>query len=54
LTYEYAGGYVRAILDFDQAVKLTPDDPDAVYGRGRAYGQNSEYLRAMADRAHYM
>jgi hypothetical protein len=28
LTYEYAGGYDRAILNFDQALKLTPKDAD--------------------------
>jgi len=54
LTYEYAGSHDRAILDFDQALKLTPKDPDAFYGRGQAYAQNGEYRRAMADRAHYM
>jgi hypothetical protein len=54
LTYEYGGGYDRAILDFDQALKLTANDPDAVYGRGRACAQNGEYLRLMADRAHYV
>jgi len=41
-------GYDRAILDFNQALKLTPNDPGAVYGRGRACAQNGEYLRAMA------
>jgi tetratricopeptide (TPR) repeat protein len=46
-TYEYADGYDRKILDFDQALKLMPNDPDAVYGRGRAYAQNGEYLRTL-------
>jgi len=53
-TYEYTGGYDRAILDFDQALKLTPNDPDAFHCRSRAYARKGDYLRAMADRNHYL
>src|SRR5215470_12212619 len=36
--YARKGDYDRAIPDFDQAIKLNPNDPLAFYGRGDTFG----------------
>jgi tetratricopeptide (TPR) repeat protein len=50
-----AGSYVLqnlrdlAIADFDEALKLEPNDINALGGRGRAFLQSGQYDRAIAD-----
>jgi tetratricopeptide (TPR) repeat protein len=47
----YAGRrlYEFAVLDFDEALKLSPHDVPALGGRARALGQQGQYDRAIAD-----
>jgi tetratricopeptide (TPR) repeat protein len=44
-----SGDYDRVIQDYDQALKLTPNDAAAFYGRGWAYEHKSDYDRAIQD-----
>jgi lipoprotein NlpI len=39
----------RAIQDYDQAIKLDPNDATAFNNRGRAYNDKGQYDRAIAD-----
>src|SRR5579863_8913897 len=39
----------RAIEDFDQAIKLNPNDAEAFYGRGSAYYQKGNDERALQE-----
>jgi tetratricopeptide (TPR) repeat protein len=41
--------YDRAIADYDQAVKLDPNDAAAYLGRGSAYLKKGDYDSAYAD-----
>ena len=47
----YAGRrlYEFAVLDFDEALKLSPQDVPALVGRARALGYQGQYDRAIAD-----
>src|SRR4026207_35747 len=38
-----------AVLDFDEALKLSPQDVPALGGRARALGHRGQYDRAIAD-----
>jgi lipoprotein NlpI len=42
-------GYDHAIADYDQYVKLAPNDPDGFNNRGRAYMEKGEYDRGVAE-----
>ena len=39
----------RAIVDFDEAIKLDPMYEDAHFGRGAAYGELGQYQQAVND-----
>ena len=39
----------RAIKDFDEAIRLNPNEPEAFFVRGDAYFKKGDYNRAMAD-----
>jgi Flp pilus assembly protein TadD len=41
--------YARAVADFDQAFRLDPSDPDALYWRGMAKRQNGDKAGGAAD-----
>lgn len=43
------GEYDRAITDFDQAIRLDPEYPDAFNNRGVAYSGKGQYERAIED-----
>jgi tetratricopeptide (TPR) repeat protein len=45
--YDRMGEQARAIQDFDQAIKLKPDDAQAFYIRGTAYEYKGEHARAI-------
>lgn len=39
----------RAIADFDEAIRLNPNDPDFYDSRGTAWSDKGDYVRAIAD-----
>lgn len=43
------GDYDLAISDYNDALRLDPDDPDTYYNRGSAYLDRGEYDLAIAD-----
>jgi tetratricopeptide (TPR) repeat protein len=43
------GAFDRAIEDFDQAIRLDPQYPDALNNRGVAYSGKGQYERAVED-----
>ena len=50
--YYVKGDYDRAIEDYDQAIRLAPNDPNsaqAFYDRGNAYLNKGDYDRAIQD-----
>lgn len=47
--YRRKGDLVRAIADYDQAIKLKPGYFPALYGRATAYLRNGDLGRARAD-----
>jgi tetratricopeptide (TPR) repeat protein len=47
--YAYKGQYDRAIQDFDQAIRLDPQNVVAFYDRGIAYGAKGQRDRAIQD-----
>ena len=47
--YIVNGDNDQAIKDLDEAIRLKPDDPDALFARGGAYYNKRDYDRAMAD-----
>ena len=47
--YFSLGDHARAIEDYDQALRLDPDDTVAYSNRGRAYDNLGEYRRAIQD-----
>ena len=49
LAYSDTGDYVRAIADFDQAIKLARDDARSYGMRGAAYWLAGDFDRAIAD-----
>ena len=49
MAYLHKREYDRAIPDFDQALRLTPNDADAFDSRGSAYAHKGDYERAMQD-----
>jgi len=51
VAYLNTGAYERAIQDFDQAIRLKPDDGSAYRGRGGAHYGAGEFARAAADLA---
>src|SRR6266536_2925668 len=50
--YSKNGDYGRAILDFDQAIRLEPSNVAAVYERGWAHHDNGAYDLAIQDFDH--
>jgi tetratricopeptide (TPR) repeat protein len=44
----------KAIADYDQALKLEPDDADAYYNRGLAYRNKGDTAHAIADFRRYL
>src|SRR5690348_7420082 len=49
LTYNKKGLHELATFDFDEALKLNPQDTQLLGARGHAYGQRGQYDRAIAD-----
>jgi lipoprotein NlpI len=49
LAYAKNGQYDRAIADYDQAIRLNPQDANAFNNRGVAYDDKSQYDRAIQD-----
>src|SRR3984893_8292651 len=47
--YQNKGDYVRAIADYDQAIKLNSDSAPIYNNRGRAHQHNGDYARAIQD-----
>jgi tetratricopeptide (TPR) repeat protein len=47
--YRNKGNYDQAIQDFDQALRLVPNDADSFYNRGSAYLERKDYDRAIQD-----
>ena len=47
--YHEKGDYDRAILDYDQAVRLNPSHANAFSNRGVAYARKGDYDRAIQD-----
>ena len=47
--YQAEGDYEQAIVDYDQAIQLNPDDPIAFSNRGNAYKSKGNIDRAIAD-----
>src|SRR5438034_4281791 len=47
--YQNKGDYVRAIADYDQAIKLHSDSALMYNNRGRAYQHRGDYERAIQD-----
>ena len=43
------GQHSAAILDYDEAIRLDPDDAKAYYNRGHAKGELRRYPAAIAD-----
>ena len=41
--------YDKAIADFDQAIRITPHDPNLFWRRGCAWGQKKEIETALKD-----
>ncbi|PWT85862.1 MAG: hypothetical protein C5B56_13360 [Proteobacteria bacterium] len=49
ISYQAKGDHDRAIADFDQALKLRPNEPDALVNRGRSYEAKGDHDRAITD-----
>jgi tetratricopeptide repeat protein len=43
------GQFARAFEHYDEAIRLNPNNPEAFYNRGVAFGQTGRYDRALAD-----
>lgn len=52
--YANRGLFDLAIVDFDEALKLSPQDIQALGSRGKAYLQRGQYDRAIADFTHLL
>ena len=53
-TYGNKGLHELANFDFNDALKLSPDDQISLHGRGRSYAQMGQYDRALADLSRYL
>jgi tetratricopeptide (TPR) repeat protein len=53
-TYGNKGLHELANFDFNEALKLTPDDHVSLRGRGRSFVQIGQYDRAIADLTRYL
>jgi lipoprotein NlpI len=49
LAHQHKGEHQDAIADFNQSLKLNPDDPADYRGRGFSFAQTEEYDLAIAD-----
>src|SRR5262249_8327086 len=49
ITYSKRGLHELATADFDEALKINPQDNQAQGMRGKAYAQRGQYDRAIAD-----
>ena len=49
LAYRAKGDLDRAIGDYDQAIRLEPDNADAHNGRGVAWADKGDYAQAVRD-----
>ena len=45
----YNGDLANAIMDFDKALALAPDNVEALLGRGDALGRTGDFARSLAD-----
>jgi tetratricopeptide (TPR) repeat protein len=48
-TYQRNGDYDRAIAEYNQALRLDPNNEAVYYNRGRAYGLKGDFDRSIAD-----
>ena len=53
-TYGNKGLHELANFDFNEALKLSPDDQISLHGRGRSFAQMGQYDRAIADLSRYL
>jgi hypothetical protein len=49
VAFIHGGHYNLAILDLDEAIRIWPDDADALFSRGVAYNNEGEYDKSIAD-----
>jgi tetratricopeptide (TPR) repeat protein len=49
IAYKRKGDYDRAIVDYDEAIRLDPNNARAYSNRGNAYADKGDYDRAIAD-----
>ena len=49
IAFAEKGQFDRAIADYDEAIRLNPQDTNAFYNRGFSYGKKGEHDRAIAD-----
>ena len=54
ITYGNKNLHELANLDFDAALRLSPEDQPSLYGRGRSFAMLGKYDRAIADLSHYL
>ncbi len=52
--YLMESNYPKAVAGFSRALKMAPDDPDLLYGRGMAYAQSGNIDAAVADFRHLL
>lgn len=49
IAYDQKDDLAKALVDFDRAVELAPNDPDYLFRRGAVHFQQENYARAIAD-----
>jgi tetratricopeptide (TPR) repeat protein len=48
-TYSRQGDYAKALLMYNRAIKIAPDDPLLYYRRAAVYGRSGNYMSAIND-----
>ena len=52
LAYSALGQHQPALMDFDETIRLKPDDPHPYYDRSTVYAKLGQYVRAIEDLDH--